>query len=245
MCLSHKEMTKVWDFGYGSAIQVGFQSGVRGPGGGPLRVFQGVCRKMRNSYISLLFLIKVRKLNRNYVWTLVFFFKRVQLTCQVLFLLNWHPQFYCNSKTPLFFFTVISKHSTYIKKNIPLLFSCVVQWVTAGTPAACPPGATSPAAPHSSRATTPSATAWMATAMPVWTWECQAPLGSSTDPLPTPHMEVSSLPLSHAVVALSCCWFNSSSHIRFHFYESFLTGVYKITDGDNILPVIHGGLFSF
>lgn len=35
----------------------------------------------------------------------------------------------------------------------------VVQWATAGTPAACPPGATSPAAPRSSRATTPSATA--------------------------------------------------------------------------------------
>lgn len=35
----------------------------------------------------------------------------------------------------------------------------VIQWATAGTPAACPPGATSPAAPRSSRATTPSATA--------------------------------------------------------------------------------------
>lgn len=87
--------------------------------------YSKVCRKMRNSYISLLFLIKVRKLNRNYVWTLVFFFKRVQLTCQVLFLLNWHPQFYCNSKTPLVFFTVISKHSTYIKK-ISLSFFLVL-----------------------------------------------------------------------------------------------------------------------
>lgn len=104
-------------------------------------------------------------------------------------------------------------------------FPSVLQWATAGTPAACPPGATSPAAPRSSRATTPSATAWMATATPVWTWECRAPPGSWTDPLPTPHMEVSNLPPSRGVVALSCCWFNSSSHIRFHFYESRLTGL--------------------
>lgn len=42
--------------------------------------------------------------------------------------------------------------------NFPLP-THVIQWATAGTPAACPPGATSPAAPRSSRATTPSATA--------------------------------------------------------------------------------------
>lgn len=36
---------------------------------------------------------------------------------------------------------------------------CVVQWATAGTPVVCPPGATSPAAPRSSQATTLSATA--------------------------------------------------------------------------------------
>lgn len=42
----------------------------------------------------------------------------------------------------------------------PCAFSiCVIQLAIAGTPAACPPGATSPAAPHSSQATTQSATA--------------------------------------------------------------------------------------
>lgn len=74
--------------------------------------------------------------------------------------------FDCSSKF-LLSFTIIGEHfpgkyGTEGKGMTEFLSPSptrVIQWATAGTPAACPPGATSPAAPRSSRATTPSATA--------------------------------------------------------------------------------------